>query len=398
MTHRRSPRPRRRVALLGSTIAVAAIVVALPAGGSAQSLHSELSHKRDELRQSRAAAVTLGNTISRYSSEIKQTSAEIARLRVREVEVRRQLVLNAAELRHATAHLAIVRSHLRAALAVLRQHLIAAYETGQPDAMTVILSAHGFNELDSRFEYLRSIQQQDNAIVDRVASLRNQVRNTVARLQAARDALAARREELARTQSALTSRQASLAAAQVHKRRALVAVQANGRQLQSDINSLQSRIAAQQAVTQGFGINSVGAIGTAFPAGAAPSGHAVSPFPASEPLTWGRTDQGVDGGTRPGSPLLAMGAGTVTIQHDPAGFGTSYPVLSTAFGDFYYGHCVPVVADGTHVSTGQQIAQAHYGTWGNSTTPGGFEIGTWPPGDMAAGGAIRTWLIALPRI
>jgi murein DD-endopeptidase MepM/ murein hydrolase activator NlpD len=177
-----------------------------------------------------------------------------------------------------------------------------------------------------------------------------------------------------------------------------VRVKANGEQLQKDIESLQYRIAAQRAVTQGFGINSVGAIGTAFPAGQAPSGHAVSPFPAGEPLVWGRTDQGVDGETRAGSPLLAMGSGTVTIQHDPAGFGTSYPVLSTSFGDFYYGHCVPVVADGTQVREGQQIAQAHYGTWGNSTTPGGFEIGSWPPGDMAAGGAIRSWLIALPRI
>src|SRR3954447_18443857 len=114
MTHRRSPRPRRRVASLGSLIAVAAIVVALPAGGSAQSLHSQLSHKRDELRQSRAAAVTLGNTISRYSSEIKQTSAEIVRLRAREAEVRHQLVLNAAELPAAPAALSALRPGLLA--------------------------------------------------------------------------------------------------------------------------------------------------------------------------------------------------------------------------------------------------------------------------------------------
>jgi len=132
--------------------------------------------------------------------------------------------------------------------------------------------------------------------------------------------------------------------------------------------------------------------------GAIPPGQAVSPFPASSPVTWGRTDQGVDGETTPGSPLLAMGSGTVTIQHDPAGFGTSYPVLSTSFGEFYYGHSVPVVADGAQVSVGDQIAIAHTGTWGNSTTPGGFEIGSWPPGSMVAGGAIRSWLIGLPRI
>jgi hypothetical protein len=92
-----------------------------------------------------------------------------------------------------------------------------------------------------------------------------------------------------------------------------------------------------------------------------------------------------------------MGSGSVTIGHDPAGFGDSYPILHTSFGDFYYGHCVPSVGDGAQVSIGQPIATAHTGTWGNSTTPGGFEIGTWPPGDMGAGAAIRDWLIGLPR-
>jgi murein DD-endopeptidase MepM/ murein hydrolase activator NlpD len=128
-----------------------------------------------------------------------------------------------------------------------------------------------------------------------------------------------------------------------------------------------------------------------------PPGQAISPFPASSSLTWGRTDQGVDGTTDPGSPLLAMGTGTVTIGHDPAGFGASYPIIHTSFGDFYYGHCVPMVSNGAQASIGQPIATAHYGTWGNSTTPGGFEIGAWPPGDMTAGAAIRDWLIGLPR-
>jgi murein DD-endopeptidase MepM/ murein hydrolase activator NlpD len=131
--------------------------------------------------------------------------------------------------------------------------------------------------------------------------------------------------------------------------------------------------------------------------GPIPPGQAISPFPASVPVTWGRTDQGVAGTTTPGAPLLAMGSGTVTIGHDPAGFGDSYPIIHTSFGDFYYGHCVPTVANGAQVSIGQPMATAHTGTWGNSTTPGGFEIGAWPPGGMGAGSAIRSWLIGLPR-
>jgi murein DD-endopeptidase MepM/ murein hydrolase activator NlpD len=133
-------------------------------------------------------------------------------------------------------------------------------------------------------------------------------------------------------------------------------------------------------------------------AGGPSAGGAISPFPRGAKLSWGRSDQGVDGTTEVGTPLLAIFSGTVSIEHDPGGFGASYPVLHTSHGDFYYGHVIPTVAAGAHVRAGQPIGRAHPGAWGNSTTPGGFEIGQWPPGGMSAGAAIRDWLLALPRI
>ena len=387
-----------RIRLAAVAALVAVVALAFGAAASGQTLDSQLSHKRDELRSAKSSEVSLTNSIGQYSNQIQALSGEIASLRTREAAVQQKLVVNAARLRHAQSRLLVIRRHLRTAIAALKQHLVAVYESGQPDVMNLILSARGFDQMISRYEYVHSLAQSDDALVAQVTTLRDQARSTVNQLRAARDALAAERARLATTQTTLQSRQASLSSAQAAKRRALVHVRANGRRLQRDVASLQSRIAAAQASTEGLGQNSVGSGGTAFPAGTPPPGHAVSPFPASEPLTWGRTDQGVDGETRPGSPLLAMGSGTVSVEHDPYGFGTSYPMLSTAFGDFYYGHSVPVVADGAHVQEGQQIAMAHYGTWGNSTTPGGFEIGTWPPGSMTAGGAIRSWLIGLPRI
>jgi peptidoglycan hydrolase CwlO-like protein len=383
-----------RLVLAAATLAV---IVAMPASASGD-LSSQLDHKRAELRHTRSNEVALNSAIDRFSREIDGLSAEIADLRAREAIVHQELVTKAAELRRAKARLSVIRRHLRLALGVLKQHLVAVYESGQPDAMTVILSSRGFDQMISRYEYVHSIAQSNNAIAERVATLRDAAKATVAQLEAARNALAARRDELASTQATLESRQSSLTSAQAAKKDALVRVRDTGRKLQHDVLSLTSRLAAQQAAAEGLGTNSVGGLGTVFPAGTPASGDAISPFPAGEPLTWGRTDQGVDGGTRPGSPLLAMGSGTISIEHDPYGFGNSYPVLYTSFGDFYYGHCVPAVADGAHVQMGQQVAMAHYGTWGNSTTPGGFEIGAWPPGGMTAGGAIRTWLIALPRI
>lgn len=125
----------------------------------------------------------------------------------------------------------------------------------------------------------------------------------------------------------------------------------------------------------------------------------ISPLPAGHQISWQRSDQGIDGIISPGTPMVAMGDGTVEIAHDPNGFGSNYPVLHIdGDGAFYYGHSVPAVASGTKVKKGQVIAHSNTRGQGNATTPGWFEIGRWPPGSMTAGQAIRAWLIGLPRV
>jgi peptidoglycan hydrolase CwlO-like protein len=398
-----------------ASVALLAIVLALcgATGADATDLQGQLSTKRDQLQADQAQQTALSSTLEHYSSEIDRLSGQVAALRDREATVQSQLDAKEAQLRQAKARLVRVRVHLHKSLKILRQRLVAAYESNQPDVLNVILSSHGFNQLSSRSAYLQSIEQQDVSIVSSVRKLRNDVRDTVDRIHSARDRLAAKRAELARTESQLQARQSTLASARDQKQAALSQVQANSRQLQGEISDIQGRIAAAQAAARraaaqqaaeqaqaaptGTTASSALATPTSSPLGPVPPGQAISPFPASSPIAWGRTDQGIDGTTTPGSQLLAMGSGTVTIGHDPAGFGDSYPIIHTSFGDFYYGHCVPTVADGASVSIGQPIATAHTGTWGNSTTPGGFEIGAWPPGDMTAGAAIRSWLIGLPR-
>jgi peptidoglycan hydrolase CwlO-like protein len=392
----------RRLALLAhGAIATVVIALSLAPGASAQDLQGQLSSKRSQLHAERSRQARLSTALSDYSAQIGQLSSQVAALRDREARVQQQLAVKEAELQRAKTRLAKLRKRLHASLRVLRERLVAMYESAPPNALNVILSAHGFNQLSSRYEYLSSIEHQDTSIVTTVRRLRNEAQDTVNRIQAARDQLAAQRQELARTRNTLRARVSGLAAARSRKASTLTQVRSNSQSLESDINDLQGRIAAAaQAAQEQSAPASLGAtpsVPTASSLGPVPAGQAISPFPASAPITWGRTDQGVDGTTTPGTPLLAMGTGTVTIGHDPAGFGTNYPIIQTSFGSFYYGHCVPTVPDGAHVSIGQPIATAHTGTWGNSTTPGGFEIGAWPPGDMTAGGAIRSWLIGLPR-
>jgi peptidoglycan hydrolase CwlO-like protein len=390
---------RSSVALCIAGLLAAAALIAIPAGAQAGSLSSRLSHKRHQLQTDRSRQAALAATIERDSRRIDSLSAEVTRLQEQQVQVQAQLDRKQAELKRAKAKLARVKSDLHKAMTDLKERLVASYEVDRPSTLTVILNSHGFDQLTSRYAYIQALEHQDAAVVSRVRRLRNEVRATVDRIDAARERLAAKRDELIQTQNQLKVQQRALAAAHDRKQRLFARVKANGERLQGEISDIQSKIAAAQAAAQAATSSGAVQAGPALAAelGPIPPGQAISPFPASVPLSWGRTDQGVDGTTAPGSPLLAMGSGTVTIGHDPAGFGDSYPILNTSFGDFYYGHSVPIVGDGASVHIGEPIATAHFGTWGNSTTPGGFEIGSYPPGDMTAGGAIRTWLIGLPR-
>jgi murein DD-endopeptidase MepM/ murein hydrolase activator NlpD len=119
------------------------------------------------------------------------------------------------------------------------------------------------------------------------------------------------------------------------------------------------------------------------PSGVPGPGGAGLPLPAQY-LRGGSVDEGVDYSAPGGTPLYAMGSGTI-IQEGIGGFGPNAPVLKIDSGPLagrtvYYGHTghdlVPVDA---HVVQGQQISMVGYGIVGISTGPH-LEIGFWPTG------------------
>jgi murein DD-endopeptidase MepM/ murein hydrolase activator NlpD len=342
----------------------AAGTLALAAGGApAHDLHSKLDQKKAQLAHARQREGVLSTTIQRYGDRIDELRGQVATLRNREVLVQAQLNRVEAELKRDEARLEVLRVRLKRSLRVLRQRLIAIYETDQPDALTVILNANGFDDLMNRYEYLQHIQGQDTSIAERVRNLRNAMKDTVLRVRDERAQIAAKKAELEQTQAQLEARQSDLTSAREHDRATLDRVQHSEQELEGDVSDIQAEIQAQLQAAQAA--QAAQASTPAPPAGPVQgesssgfiwpvNGPVTSPF--CEPRPWESCHPGIDISVPSGTPIHAAATGTVAIAGPESGYG-NYTCIDHGGGiSSCYGHQASIsVSVGQRVSQGQVI-------------------------------------------
>ena len=362
---------------------------------------------------------SLSGALSAASSRLGQLNSNIASLQGRIARIQADLDAKRVALLKLRGKLIAARSRLARleafearAESVLSRQLVNTYESDRPDIVSVVLEAQGFQDLLERIAFAQRIRKQDVQVVDQVRAARRAVAAQATRLgtlearqQTLTTQVLQQRNALATVRISVVRQQIAMAQQRRSKASQLANARSQVSDLQQQLSKLQAAQAAAAARAAPASSGSSGSSSSGAPSGASVGSSQVSsgagftfPMPkgaASPPATWS-LDQGVDISAPGGTPLLAVGSGTIVL-HGIGGFGPSAPVLHLDSGQYvYYGHAGPgnMLPIGTRVSAGQVISEVGSGIVGISTGPH-LEIGFCDASGSPIGGGTASQMMSL---
>jgi septal ring factor EnvC (AmiA/AmiB activator) len=179
-------------------------LLALLAVAVAPAWAAELDALRGKVAAARDEAASLGAEIRATQEQLASTEAEAAQAAARErrlndllVHGRERAARLARKVEHSEAELEAERRRLRRARSALAQRLVAIYESGAPSTAGVILGSDDFDQLATRTEYLRQIEESDAQLAARVEQVRDRVRHELELVEALKARVVAYNERLA---------------------------------------------------------------------------------------------------------------------------------------------------------------------------------------------------------
>ena len=372
-----------RMSRLRLLVLAAAIPFALwmlsPVLSAGAPLSSRIEDKKREIQKDKGKERVLTTTISGFTERIDTLQGDITVLQTKQMRIQSDLDAKRAELariqddlRQERIRLVKLRARLAAAKDALAERLVEIYKADEPDVVTVILEADGFEDLITRAEFIERVGDQDGRIIDRVRTAKADAVRTEAeldRLEERQRRVTAevdrRLQEVAAVKGELVDRRDDFAAVRNRKQSALANARAHRHDLEGDLRALEKEQAAVLAKIQAAQNPS------APPAGPIRQGSGSMIWPVNGTFTspfgmrWGRLHAGIDIAAPEGTPIRAADSGRVIIAGWTGGYGNYTCIshsssLSTCYGhQSRYGTSV-----GANVGKGQVIG--YVGNTGHS--------------------------------
>jgi peptidoglycan DL-endopeptidase CwlO len=355
----------RRSFWVSISLALAAYLL-LPMTGLSEPLSTKIEKQRHRIAVKRHHEGVLTSTISNFNNRIRGLQGEIRSLQAREARIQDSLDQKRAELAEVQNKLQIardrlerLRARLNLAMNQLAARLVDEYESDQPDMVTVILEAHGFDDLLTKADFMQRISKQDQQVVGTVKVLKAQAAKQAKELavleqreQDAANAILAQRNAIAASKGRLVSSRTDLQSARDGRQAVLAQVRTSRHKAEEDLNAM----LAQQATIQNQLENSAP---NAFN-GPVRRGSGQLIWPVNGPITspfcerraWEACHPGIDIGVPSGTPIHAADSGRVSIAGWVSGYGNYTCIQHTSTMSTCYGHQSRIM-----VSVGQSVSQ-----------------------------------------
>ena len=369
---------RLRLLVLAAAIPLAVWMLS-PVLSDGAPLSSRIEEKKQEIDKDKGRERVLTTTISGYTERIDTLQGDITVLEGRQARIQADLDAKRAELarlqdelRRERIRLVKLREKLAAAKDALAERLVEIYKADEPDAVTVILEADGFEDLLTRAEFIDRVGDQDGRIIDRVRSAKAESVEAEAdldRLEERQRRVTAevdrRLQEVATIKGQLVDRRDDFAAVRDKKQSVLADTRAHRHDLEGDLRALekeQARVLARIQAAQNPG---------APPAGPIRQGSGTFIWPVNGTFTspfgyrWGRLHAGIDLAAPEGTPIRAADSGRVIIAGWTGGYGNYTCISHSSSLSTCYGHQSRYATSvGANVSKGQVIG--YVGNTGHS--------------------------------
>jgi peptidoglycan DL-endopeptidase CwlO len=373
---------RVRVLLAGAAVPLL-LWLALPmvsSGASSATIQHRIASKQAKIRAKKGHEQVLSTDIAAYTSRINALEGDITVLQGRQTRLQSDLDAKRLELEKIQGDLRAERLRLirlKAKLAEAKQQLAARlvqlYKSDRADIVTVVLNAHGMQDLIESADFMRRISAQDGRILDRVKVAKAKSEQSAAHLakleqQARAVALSIqqRRDDVIRVKTQLVSRRESAQRAREQKAGALATTRDQRHHLEDDVAALQRQQQRIAARLQAAAARAAGAAATG-PAGPIRQGSGGLIWPVNGPITspfcesraWEACHPGIDIGVPSGTPIRAAAAGRVVLMQGEAssgGYGNFTCVQHSATMTTCYAHQSRFATSmGASVSQGQVI-------------------------------------------